>query len=245
MSGDLTGNFDYRSLINTLRDNGVQNTTSAAKKVGRDNDIDNIKDIDGSDEITIAQSIFNNAIQPQGDGSDTQVQGVSNELLLAYTGENAENIAAGKMMGDGDSVMSLPEIYNDDDYDVVDYDEFYGFTSEESTETEEVSAEGENSEESENSGLDFEAFKAQYGGQFATDTITDTAAQEEALKQIFGLIDTDSNDYIDNQELAAMYYTAPVNEQKDYGATEDREGEDLLGGGLMEMDMQNDSFNPQ
>ena len=61
MSGDLTGKFNYSSLIRTLKDNGVQNATIAAKRVGRDNDIDNIKELDKNQEITIAQSIFDNA----------------------------------------------------------------------------------------------------------------------------------------------------------------------------------------
>ena len=61
MSGDLTGKFNYSSLIRTLKDNGVQNATLAAKRVGRDNDIENIKELDKNQEITIAQSIFDNA----------------------------------------------------------------------------------------------------------------------------------------------------------------------------------------
>ena len=61
MSGDLTGKFNYSSLIRTLKANGVQNATLAAKRVERNNDIENIKEIDKNQEITIAQSIFDNA----------------------------------------------------------------------------------------------------------------------------------------------------------------------------------------
>ena len=35
MSGDLTGKFNYSSLIRTLKDNGVQNATLAANVIPR------------------------------------------------------------------------------------------------------------------------------------------------------------------------------------------------------------------
>ena len=255
MSGDLTGKFNYTSLIQTLQDNGVNNTTSAARKVGNDNDIDNIKDIDGTEEITIAQSIFNGAFQTEEvNGYNSSVQAAQDESLLPYTGSDADALAMGKVMSDGGGVMELPEIYNDDDYDVVDYDEFYGFEDEDITqtsytdETEETTDETtSDEEEAADEGLDFEAFKAQYGSTFVTDTISNQTSSDEILANIFNAFDQDSNDYIDDAELASGLYAFQQGQKKDTDTFDviQNDGEDLIGDDMMNMDMQNDSFNPQ
>lgn len=243
---DLSGKFDYSALRRELKDGGVKNMymNSALRKVAADNDIDNIKSIDGSEEIKIAQSIFNNALLAQGINSSVDM--ANNEALLPYTNQDIEGIAAGKIMGDGDNVMDLPEIYNDEDYEVVDYDDFYGFPTEETSEESETKDSNDKNNKQEDE-LDFDAFKDKYANSFQTGTIANEAAQNEALKKIFGMLDVDSSDTLSKTELSGAYYSSMFNQERNLNDINSmpQEGQDPLGGDMMNMDMQNDSFNPQ
>ena len=84
MTADLSGKFDYNSLVMMLRNKGVANKdlASATRKIGADNNIDDIKELDKSKDITIDSSIFNNinetsATNPFSEKSES-------ELLKSY-----------------------------------------------------------------------------------------------------------------------------------------------------------------
>lgn len=245
MSGDLTGKFNYSSLIRTLKDNGVQNATLAAKKVGRDNDIENIKELDKNQEITIAQSIFDNAYTVDA----TNPFEVQNQTsMFPFDSSYSEKLNAGKIMTDGDSVMKLPEIYNDDEYEVADYDDYYAF-----------------GQSYENAGLDE---SSQYLKLISAEdlenfrllpyTIGDDSeysfrplpyipdGQQDKYKELLtNEQNKNANDYVDDAEFAYSLYSTPIAKKKETEPSDvvTSENEDMIKDDMMDMDMQNDSFN--
>lgn len=254
MTADMSGKFDYIGLRRTLKEKGVgaKDLSSALKQVGRDNDIDNIRELDKSEEITIAQSIFNDALSTQSTNlyASDGISAVSSEVMFPYIKKD-EALKSRRIIGDGDSVMDLPEIYNDDEYDVVEYDEFYGFNDNNETNQAEEAPEGaeenDGTTQQDENGLSFEAFKEQYGENIAaTNVFASESEKNEALKKIFNMFDTNSNEFLEQSELTGAFYNSTVNQNKDIeNDTVPTEGDELLGNGMMDMDMSNDSFNPQ
>ncbi len=246
MSGDLTGKFNYSSLIRTLKDNGVQNATVAAKRVGRDNDIDNIKEIDGSEEIKIAQSIFDNAQTVEATNPfELQNQAAIFPFDNAYT----EKLNAGKIMSDGDSVMQLPEIYNDDEYEVADYEDYYNFGDV----AQNPILEGDVPESfhpvdeiNDTRLIKFPFVPGQYGEVTAEKLPFYPEQQGEVKLHLYNSgNDKDTNDYKNDAELASGLYSAPITQKKDAESTDaaQSENEDVIKDDMMDMDMQNDSFS--
>ncbi len=244
MSGDLTGKFNYSSLIRTLKDNGVQAVTLAAKRVGRDNDIENIKELDKSQEITIAQSIFNNAYTID---ATNPFEAQNTDAAFPLDNSYLEKLNAGKIMSDGDSVMKLPEIYNDDEYEVADYDDYYTFGQ--NDETKGVSI-PENQQMSD---------KTDYANYKTLPHIIGEESENEyhALPYTTGiegnyseqLLNNDFNkdvtDYMDDAEMASGLYKAPISQKKDAETLNvaTSENEDVINEDALDMDMQNDSFS--
>lgn len=255
MSGDLTGKFNYSSLIRTLKDNGIQNATITARKVGRDNDIDNIKEIDGSQEITIAQSIFNNAFTVDST-NPFEVQNQS--AIFPFDNSYAEKLNAGKIMTDGDSVIGLPEIYNDDEYEVADYEDYYAFG--ETGSTQDI-ATGENfSPVDEVNGTEIETlpyipgkdgetkitnlpYIPEEAGETKLETMPYIIDEQNGAK--FGMFNKDANDYKNDAELVSSIYSKPTSQKKEADSTDvtEPENEDAIKDDAMDMNMQNDSFS--
>ncbi len=222
MTSDLTGKFDYSNLKQTLKENGVKtfDIAAALKQIAKENNIDlsELQNLDGTKDVSVDSSIFAQ-YAPSLQGADEAE--ADEATLLPYTA---------KALDDTDEA---PEIYNDDDYEVADYDDFYNF-------------EGTAPKEETKEGLDFKGFKTQYQDSFvATNTIADEGKKEEALKNFFAKLDTNSDELLQQSELSGSYFASLFGHQK-YTDTEinSSDEEDFLGNGMMDMDMSNDSFNP-
>ena len=244
MSGDLTGKFNYSSLIRTLKDNGVQNATIAAKRVGRDNDIDNIKELDKNQEITIAQSIFDNAYTVDA----TNPFEVQNQTaMFPFDSSYNEKLNAGKIMTDGDSVMKLPEIYNDDEYEVADYDDYYTFGQTAEIQNATAPASFHPADEVNDVKIKNLPYIMGEEGEVTVNEFPATPEQQEevSLNLLGSEYNKDANDYKNDAELASGLYSAPIAQRKDTESTDVPvpENEDAIKDDMMDMDMQNDSFS--
>lgn len=244
MSGDLTGKFNYSSLIRTLKDNGVQNATLAAKRVGRDNDIENIKELDKNQEITIVQSIFDNAYTVDA----TNPFEVQNQTsMFPFDSSYSEKLNAGKIMTDGDSVMQLPEIYNDDEYEVADYDDYYTFGQ--TAEIQNATAPASFHPADEVNDVKIKNLPYIMGEEGEVTINEFPVIPEQQGEVSLNLLDSeynkDANDYKNDAELASGLYSAPITQRKDTESTDVPvpENEDMIKDDMMDMDMQNDSFN--
>lgn len=244
MSGDLTGKFNYSSLIRTLKDNGVQNATIAAKRVGRDNDIDNIKELDKNQEITIAQSIFDNAYTVDA----TNPFEVQNQTaMFPFDSSYNEKLNAGKIMTDGDSVMKLPEIYNDDEYEVADYDDYYTFGQTAEIQNATAPASFHPADEVNEVKIKNLPYIMGEEGEVTVNELPATPEQQEevSLNLLGSEYNKDANDYKNDAELASGLYSTPITQRKDTESTDVPvpENEDAIKDDMMDMDMQNDSFS--
>lgn len=244
MSGDLTGKFNYSSLIRTLKDNGVQNATIAAKRVGRDNDIDNIKELDKNQEITIAQSIFDNAYTVDA----TNPFEVQNQtVMFPFDSSYNEKLNAGKIMTDGDSVMKLPEIYNDDEYEVADYDDYYTFGQTAEIQNATAPASFHPVDEVDDVKIKNLPYIMGEEGEVTVNELPATPEQqgEVSINLLGSEYNKDANDYKNDAELASGLYSAPITQRKDAESTDVPvpENEDAIKDDMMDMDMQNDSFS--
>lgn len=244
MSGDLTGKFNYSSLIRTLKDNGVQNATIAAKRVGRDNDIDNIKELDKNQEITIAQSIFDNAYTVDA----TNPFEVQNQTaMFPFDSSYNEKLNAGKIMADGDSVMKLPEIYNDDEYEVADYDDYYTFGQTAEIQNATAPASFHPADEVNDVKIKNLPYIMGEEGEVTVNELPATPEQQEevSLNLLGSEYNKDANDYKNDAELASGLYSTPITQRKDTESTDVPvpENEDAIKDDMMDMDMQNDSFS--
>lgn len=244
MSGDLTGKFNYSSLIRTLKDNGVQAATLAAKRVGRDNDIENIKELDKNQEITIAQSIFDNAYTVDA----TNPFEVQNQTaMFPFDSSYNEKLNAGKIMTDGDSVMKLPEIYNDDEYEVADYDDYYTFGQTAEIQNATAPASFHPADEVNDVKIKNLPYIMGEEGEVTVNELPATPEQQEevSLNLLGSEYNKDANDYKNDAELASGLYSAPITQRKDAESTDVPvpENEDAIKDDMMDMDMQNDSFS--
>lgn len=120
-------------------------------------------------------------------------------------------------MTDGDSVMQLPEIYNDDEYEVADYDDYYAF-----------------GQSYENAGLDE---SSQYLKSISAEdlenfrllpyTIGDDGeysfrplpyipdGQQDKYKELLtNEQNKNANDYVDDAEFAYSLYSTPIAKKK-------------------------------
>lgn len=262
----LSGNYDYSSLVRELKNEGVTaaNLTGALNQIADDNNISDIKNIDGSEEITINSSVFDQYASETNSTVPMAVPTGTDEVLSAYMIDYE--------LEDGSTNVQLPPIYSDDDYEVVDYEDYYNFGSGDEGELPDPSidpdsyaqqyadengitleeakeylaslyGDPENNAENSDIQIDFETFKKDYASQFVTNTLLN---DDDYLENIFNTFDADSNEYLDAQELSAAYYSAAAAQQKDVNTSTDVStgGEDLLEG-AMDMDMSGDSFNPQ
>lgn len=126
MTDAISGRFDYNSLKSTLRQKGVKATNmyAALKQVAVDNHIDDIKNLDDKKEIKISESIFNKG-QTDNSSNINPIEAIGN--LFFSNPDNQTSFLVGAKQINFDDTDKLPEVYNDDDYEVVDYDEFYNF----------------------------------------------------------------------------------------------------------------------
>ncbi len=241
MSTDkLTGNFTYSSLKQTIKNKGIvgQNLSEALKKIAAANGIDDITKIDGSQKITVGESIFEKYASQNQDLSTSD----NSDILKSYSASFLDAFNTNKVLST--DLNSLPEIFNDDDYDVMDYDDYYDFQNNLNPSSgEEVSSENKaDKANSEDKGLDFEAFSEKYGNIFSDSSNLNSDTQ---LKQIFNAFDKNSNSYLDNSELKKMnlhgFSTTKEDKQENIP---DKEGEGQMMPD-METDMSGDSFNPQ
>ncbi len=245
MTAELSGKYSYNDLKFELRHYGIKNSdlSSALKKVASDNNIDDIKSLNGDTEITISKSIFEEAQNNIGAISPFETD--QNDVLLPFS---AQNIIT-KFQ------TEMPEIYNDDDYEVVDYEDFYNFQNTQNTEnksqehknneTENKNDKNDKNEKNEKK-IDYEEFQADYSKQFGINNFS-TAQKEDALKKVFSGLDTNSDNFLSQSELSGAYYSSMFNQNKD---DENKnlvpdEKDVLMGQDMMSMDMQSDSFNPQ
>lgn len=226
MPEGLSGKFDFSSLKNTLKQEGVKTSqmNSALNRIAFENNVDNIEELDKSQEIQISQSIFESYAIGQ---AASALQPNKDELLMPY-------LANSSAIVENDDTNNLPEIYNDDDYEVVDYDDFYSFSSEND----------KKEAKSDSNKIDFGTFKDKYANSFATQTPLNS---DFALQQLFQKADINSDELLDKNELMSALYNPVFNQQK-YTEGADNiqtEGQDPFSLGMMDMDMSNDSFNPQ
>lgn len=268
---ELSGKFDYNGLKNILREKGILNKdlNKAIRQVESDNNIDSIKDADEKQKMVISDSIWNftnpaslstkpeylDEENPFGNvWAKMQTAGTNSAQDSTFSGYNGAlnneftfNLADNKIIGDGTNLMDMPEpLYDIDEYEAVDYEEFYNFgdETEETEKTEEKDESKDKADEEEK--LDLNTFETKYGGQFASSGVTDTQKQE-AMKNIFNKLDANSSGYLEQSELAGAFYSSALSKDKKDTTIESAplEGDNLLGGEMMEMDMSNDSFSAQ
>lgn len=116
---NFSDKFTYDSLRNALKQKGIQDSKlmSALSQIADKNDVDNIRDLDGEQNINVDASIFK-TFAPLNVNSQ---QDKDENLLKSYD-EVFANIQ-------DDNVDKLPPVFDADDYDVVDYDDYYAFAN--------------------------------------------------------------------------------------------------------------------
>lgn len=231
MAADLSGSYDYNALLRTLKDNGVKSKDlmSAAKKVGADNDIDNIKDLDGTKEITISESIFKTV--DSANATNPFENKENSEVLKSYAASSQTDI------------KNLPEVFNEDEYDVADYEEFYNFGSQETTND---NAQEQNNGSNENAKANSQDLAEAISQNIQNATIANQMIQNQAFMEQFGqALGMDTNGMFDQSMLNSALFASMLNQKEQEIETSNSEEDSLSNGVMMEMDMQNDSFNPQ
>lgn len=227
----LFGNFTFNSLRSILKEKGIKekDMSSALNKIAEKNNVDDVLNLNGAKKIEIDESIFN--IFNFTPSVENPYSVNNNNEVLKFLDKDFEE-AMFSPLQDGER-FTLPEVYNDDDYEVVDYDDFYSFKD--------TDKETDNKEQEEEK-LDFSAFKEKY--EEANKNKAATNINDKKLKEMFDKIDKNSDSYLDKDELkdAKMSF---LTQKKDNENTNPLEGEDLLGAYTMESDMSGNAFNPQ
>jgi len=235
MTDAISGKFDYASLKRTLKKEGVQgkDMQSALRQVAADNHIDNIKDLDKTKEITIDKSVFSSNESATDPFNIGQIQPFGNLFSFNKDAEIQPAVMNIAIKGDYD-VKNMPEVFNADDYEVVDYDDFYTFGAASNDENdEEASKDGKKS----SNDLFIKASELQpYAITNPINMFTQTPDMfnklPDALKMNPQILMTD-----------AMFGT-PSQSDKNYSTDANTDREDLLEGAMsMEFDMSNDAFN--
>lgn len=235
MSTDnLSGTFTYDGLRAALKQKGIQNNNmnSALKQIADKNDLDNIKDLDGKQQVNVDASIFNKFASPV---KDVDVK-KDEDILKSYDIDVAS-------IGD-DGFAKLPKVFDADEYEVVDYDDYYGFAGENNENaTDPIGKKNDSTDGS--SKMSYDQFKNEF--QLPSGSKVNINNDEASIKNLFNTFDTNSDSYLDKTEQAAakMAFQGP---KKQDGTNTDpfKSEEDPFAGSLqMEMDMSGDSFNPQ
>ncbi len=228
----LFGNFTFTTLRNVLKEKGVQDKdmSAALNEIAEKNNIDDIRNLDGNERIKIDGSIFNftqGVDNPYASNDNDVLKSVDKDFEEAMfsPGKNGENI-------------TLPEIYNDDDYEVVDYDDYYSFGGADT----ETDTDNSNNNKDDKKRLNFNDFKERY--EEANKDEAGTTINYKKLKEMFDKIDKNSDSYLDKKEIKDAKVSF-LTQKKDKEDTNPMEGEDLLGANMMEMDMSGNAFNPQ
>lgn len=230
----LTGNFSYYTLKQAVKKKGVKDAdlSAALSRIANANNIDDIKNLDGSEKISINTSVFEQYI------SNNAANPVNQEEPLAAYNKNSS------LLNPDTDINTLPGIYNDDDYDVVDYDEFYGFESED---VDEDIDNADNAEEEnkpkDNIKLDFDDFKDNFEDLFEKEIKT-SKNKDKALENIFNKFDKNSDSYLDGKELEGAKLLNPYLKNQNSQDMSSIEGEDGISL-TMQMDMSGNSFDPQ
>ena len=243
----LSGNFSYYTLKQAVRKEGVKEAdlNAALKKIAAANNIDDITKLDGSEKISFNTSVFGQYITAENTNQTNPIQ--SEETLEIYSSTNADLLNPNKVFKT--NINDLPEVYNDDEYDVVDYDDFYGFDANNVTpEGQNPPLEGQNppppppegqnaatnpnNQQQDDIKLDFDGFKNQYGNLF----------ENQNLENIFNTFDKNSDSYLDGRELEGAQLMPPRSQENDSLNTIPAE-EDTMQLDLSGSDMSNDSFS--
>ena len=231
----LSSHFgSFAAFRNALKNHGIEDRymNPAIEKIASQNNlsVDELKEIDGSEKIDIAGSIFQTY-------ATAPVQAAQNDndkdVLKSFFEVNDDNVKA-------------PEVFNMDEYEVADYDDYYNFGAA-NQQTQQQSEQKQESPLSEDTKIDFETFKNDYSQGLVPNGASDDK-KEDILKGAFAKFDTNSDSFLDKSELdAARMMTSPFGQEKELGKTNTvpQEGEDLLGANMMQMNMSGESFNPQ
>ncbi len=234
MTSEMSGKFDYSGLRSALKDNGVktQFLNSAIRRVAKENGIDTPEQIDKSQQIKVSKSIF-----------EIYADKPAEETLAPYT--EIDGII------ESDKPEKLPEIFNDDDYEVAEYDDYYNFQTPTIAATNPIEhKEPSKAKNDKNSSLNFEQFKDKYGSTFSDNSTGNTDNQDEFLKQIFNLADVNSNQLLDKSELSGAFYAAQMLKGQgnnfEFRPKEPTEEDlDPFNSDMIQTEMSGDSFNPQ
>ena len=242
----LSGNFSYYTLKQAVKKEGVKEAdlSAALKKIAAANNIDDITQLDGSEKISFSTSVFSKYITAENTNQTNPIQ--NEETLKIYSTANADLLNPNKILST--NINSLPAIYNDDEYDVVDYDEFYGFDANNAApEGQNPPLEGQNpppppqgenaatnpdNEQQDNIKLDFDGFKNQFGSLF----------ENQDLENVFNTFDRNSDSYLDGRELEGANLLPPKNQENEFINAQPAE-EDTMQLDLSGSDMSNDSFS--
>ena len=251
---NLTGNFNYASLKDAIQKRGVggANLDAALTKIAGQNNIDDITKLNGSKNITVEGSVFdqyasvvNPAAQitnpfeinkPSDDNKTSQDTSITSLFGNKYKNEE-----------------DLPEIFNEDDYDVVDYDDYYNFGGTQGGQNQEQSVAQQDSTRS----MNFEEFKeAHMNGTYGNPNFDNATSpfeqasdsdKDATLYNVFSQYDSDNNGILDNNELNQFEEMAKGASTLMPGANSNslnnkqdipQEGQDPFGSGAMDMDMQ-------
>ena len=243
----LSGNFSYYTLKQAVRKEGVKEAdlNAALKKIAAANNIDDITQLDGSEKISFSTSVFSKYITTENTNQTNPIQ--NEETLEIYSSANADLLNPNKVFKT--NINDLPEVYNDDEYDVVDYDEFYGFNANNTApEGQNPPLEGQNppppppegqnaaansnGEQQDNIKLDFDGFKNQFGNLF----------ENQNLENVVNTFDRNSDSYLDGRELEGANLLPPKDQENNITNSQPTE-EDTMKLDLSGSDMSNDSFS--
>lgn len=245
MSTDkLTGNFNYYSLRQAVKKHGVKESdlNSALKKIADANNIDDITKLDGSEKISVSTSVFAQFINI---GITNPFINKPEETLEIYSSAHSDLLNPNKVIST--NINDLSEVFNDDEYEVVDYDDFYSFNSGDEAQNKDEVESKEDNANSQQKGMDFDTFKENYDNIFSSGVAENIKNDDSELKNIFNIFDKNSDSYLDSNELLEASMTSTQNAKSEFEIKNEpnSEGDEKVDLGNMETDMSGDSFNPQ
>lgn len=234
MSTDnLSGTFTYDGLRAALKQKGIQNNNmnSALRQIADKNNLDNIRDLDGKQQVNVDASIFNKFASPV-----EKVDTKKDEDILKSYDIDTTNI------GD-DGFAKLPEVFDADEYEVVDYDDYYGFAEEnKENATDPINRKNNNADDT--SKMSYDQFKNEF--QLPSGSKVNMNNDEVSIQQLFNSFDKNSDSYLDKTEQNAAKKAFQGPKQDKMSIDPFKSEEDPFAGSLqMEMNMSGDSFNPQ
>ncbi len=220
------------ALVSLLKRLGIRQSdmAPAIKEILSYNNINDAKNID-NDRLNIQQSVFTK--YASDNPFEVHETFYKDETLLPYNTEIK------------DDTQKLPEIFNDDDYDVVDYDDYYSFGSN----AENTNGVQDSSSKNTTNPLDDSATKEIIDKALEKFKLTDLVKRyipKDEVKEIYEKANGDIKKFIEGIIGAISEHTNEINKNKSgFDDITISDEDNFLTNGSMDMDMQSDSFNPQ